>query len=102
MFTRYTTEITTGDDGKELRVRTSVHGFAVYGIVEPFVTDEGETLGNVFNAYLDDHVIGKKTELARVVAFETAMKKVHEGMLSFIATTGGAPEAAGALEKALF
>lgn len=101
MFTKYMIEVTTGNDGKELRVRTSVHGFAVYGVVEVFVTDEGEVLANVFNAYLDDHVMGRKMELARVVTFETAMEKVHKAMLNFVATTGGYPEAAAALEKAL-
>lgn len=100
MFTKYTVEITTGDDGQELRLRTSVHGFAVYGHVTPSL-HEGEVIGGVYDVTLEDHVTGEKTVLAEVVALDDATRKVHEAMINFVATTGGYPEAAAALEGAL-
>lgn len=101
MFTKYTTEISTSEDGKNLVVRTSVHGFAVYGYVMPSKDTEGEVIGDVYDVFLDDHLTGKKAEIARVVDFQDAMQKVHEAMLAFVKNPGGAPEIADALEKAL-
>jgi hypothetical protein len=96
MFTKYTTEITAGNDGSEVSLRASVHGFAVYGKVTPSI-HEGEVIKGVYDATLEDHVTGKTTELARVVTFEDAAKKVHEAMLDFLRNPGGAPEVADAL-----
>jgi hypothetical protein len=101
MFTKYTVEITTGDDGEEMCLRTSVHGFAVYGTVTPTKDSDGEVINGIYDAKLEDHVTGKTTELATVVDFETATRKVHEAMIAFVRNPGGAPEAADALESAL-
>jgi len=101
MFTKYAIEITTGDDGSEMSLRVSVHGFAVYGTVTPTKDSEGEVIKGVYDAKLEDHLTGKTVELATVVDFEDASKKVHEAMIVFLRNPGGAPEVADALGQVL-